>query len=153
MQLGGVAPDQFVRTNDTRLSNARDPLPGSGNYIQNQNAGPQASSDFNISGSGTLGGTLTVSAPEATVVNGRVSMFSPTGTNLLIRETTNDIEGIFGMNAGSGVFYGSTTSHNVQLRTGNAARMTIDTVGNLGIGTGLRQKDCTSPAMACSLVI
>src|SRR5262249_49135930 len=34
-QLGGVAANQFVQTGDTRLSDARDPLPGNANYIQN----------------------------------------------------------------------------------------------------------------------
>src|SRR3989442_4368927 len=34
-QLGGVAANQFVRTNDARLSDSRPPTPGSTNYIQN----------------------------------------------------------------------------------------------------------------------
>src|SRR5258706_15815097 len=34
-QLGGVAANQYVLTGDTRLSDARNPLPGSTNYIQN----------------------------------------------------------------------------------------------------------------------
>lgn len=57
-QLGGVAAGQYVLTNDPRMSDARNPLSGSSNYIQNQNAGAQASSNFNISGNGTVGGTL-----------------------------------------------------------------------------------------------
>ena len=52
-QLGGVAANQFVVTGDARLSDARPPMAGSANYIQNQSAGPQASSNFNISGNGT----------------------------------------------------------------------------------------------------
>ena len=57
-QLGGVAANQFVQTGDSRLSDARNPLAGSANYIQNQNAGAQAATNFNISGNGTVGGTL-----------------------------------------------------------------------------------------------
>src|ERR1043166_5023680 len=57
-QLGGVTADQYVLTTAPRLTNARAPIPGDGNYIQNQNADPQATSNFNISGSGTAGGTL-----------------------------------------------------------------------------------------------
>ncbi len=57
-QLGGVAANQYVLTNDSRMTDARNPLPGSTNYIQNQNAGPQSSSNFSISGNGTAGGTL-----------------------------------------------------------------------------------------------
>ena len=119
---------------------------GSGNYIQNTTS-PQAASNFNISGNGIVGGNvgigttttanlLTIGEPEVTNVAGRVGIFSTSGFNLLLRETTNDIEGMFGMNSGSGVFYGSTSSHNVQLRTNNTSRVTIDTAGNVGIGTG-----------------
>lgn len=58
LNLGGVAAAQFVQTNDARLSDARNPLPNSPNYIQN-GTGLQAASNFNISGNGTAGGTLT----------------------------------------------------------------------------------------------
>lgn len=56
-QLGGVAASQYVITTDSRMTDARDPLPGSANYIQNANT-QQAASNFNISGNGTVGGTL-----------------------------------------------------------------------------------------------
>lgn len=58
LQLGGVVAGQYVQTGDPRLSDARPPTAGSGNYIQNQNVGPQATSNFNVSGNGTVGGTL-----------------------------------------------------------------------------------------------
>lgn len=58
-QLGGTAADQFVITTDPRLIDSRNPLPNSGNYIQNQNGGPQAGGNFNISGNGTIGSSLT----------------------------------------------------------------------------------------------
>ncbi len=61
--LGGTAANQFVQTNDARLSNARTPTAGSSNYIQNTTT--QQSGSFNISGNGTIGGTLT--ANTATV--------------------------------------------------------------------------------------
>ena len=57
-QLGGVAANQYVLTGDPRMTDARNPLPNSANYIQNQNAAPQASTNFNVSGNGTAGGTL-----------------------------------------------------------------------------------------------
>src|SRR2546429_9162187 len=56
-QLGGIAASQYVQTNDSRLSDARTPTPGSSNYIQNT-ASAQASSNFNVSGNGTAGGKL-----------------------------------------------------------------------------------------------
>jgi len=49
-QLGGVAADQYVQTNDSRLTDARSPSAGSSNYIQNS-INAQAG-DFNISGNG-----------------------------------------------------------------------------------------------------
>ena len=86
LSLGGVAAGQYVLTGDARLSDARNPLPGSpnyvqpndsrltdarnplpnsGNYVQNTNA-PQSSSNFNISGNGTAGGTLSGNIVSAT---------------------------------------------------------------------------------------
>jgi hypothetical protein len=58
-QLGGLAANQYVLTGDARLSDARQPMAGSPNYIQNGTA-QQPSSNFNVSGNGTFGGTLTV---------------------------------------------------------------------------------------------
>jgi len=64
-QLGGLAASQYVQTNDSRLSDPRHPTPGDSNYIQNTSA-PQASSNFNVSGNGTAGGTLSGNAVNAT---------------------------------------------------------------------------------------
>lgn len=58
LQLGGVNASQFVQTNDARLSDSRNPLPNSTNYIQNRTT-QQTSTNFNIQGDGTVGGTLT----------------------------------------------------------------------------------------------
>lgn len=57
LQVGGTPAANIVRTNDPRLTDARNPLPSSANYIQNTTA-QQASSNFNISGNGTVGETL-----------------------------------------------------------------------------------------------
>jgi hypothetical protein len=56
-QLAGVAASQYVKTDDARLSDARDPKAGNSNYVQNT-TNPQAATNFNISGNGTAGGTL-----------------------------------------------------------------------------------------------
>lgn len=58
LQLGGVAAGQYVLTNDSRLSDARNPLPNSTSYVQNRTT-QQSSTNFNISGNGTVSGTLT----------------------------------------------------------------------------------------------
>ncbi|MFN6963199.1 MAG: tail fiber domain-containing protein [Pyrinomonadaceae bacterium] len=89
------AAGSFLRSNGTNWTtstiNASDIPSGSGNYIQNQNAGAQASANFNISGSGTLGGTLTaaggafsgaVTSASATV-SGSVNAGSAAITNAL----------------------------------------------------------------------
>ena len=65
--LGGAAANQFVQTNDARLSDSRTPTAGSNNYIQNSTT-TQFGADFNISGSGTTGGRtaaagLSITAP------------------------------------------------------------------------------------------
>lgn len=57
IKLNGTNASQYVQTNDLRLSDARDPKPGSTSYIQNISI-PQAG-NFNVTGNGTLGGTLT----------------------------------------------------------------------------------------------
>src|SRR3989441_10955671 len=63
-QLGGVGASQYVQTNDSRLTNSRSPTAGSSNYIQNT-TNFQSSSNFNISGNGTAGGTLSGSVVNA----------------------------------------------------------------------------------------
>ncbi len=52
LNLNGVPAGNYVQTNDPRLSDDRNPRPGSSNYIQNT-AGQQTPANFNISGNGT----------------------------------------------------------------------------------------------------
>src|SRR6266567_1835003 len=83
-QLGGIAASQYVQTNDSRLSDARTPTPGSSNYIQNT-ASPQTASNFNISGNGTAGGTLSSNIVNATTqynLNGSRILSNPGTKNL-----------------------------------------------------------------------
>jgi len=56
-----VAASNYVQTNDPRLTDARSPTAGSANYIQNGTS-QQATSNFNISGNGTAGGTISATA-------------------------------------------------------------------------------------------
>jgi hypothetical protein len=51
-RLGGVSASLFVQTSDPRLSDARDPLPGSPDYVQNGTT-PQPGVSFNVGGTGT----------------------------------------------------------------------------------------------------
>ena len=84
LQLGGVAAAQFVVTSDPRLSDARTPTSGSADYIQNGTT-QQASSDFNISGNGTAGGTLsgeTVNSTTQYKLGGSRALSNPGSENL-----------------------------------------------------------------------
>jgi hypothetical protein len=92
MQLGGTAANQFVQTTDARLSDNRNPLPDSPNYIQNRTT-VQETSNFNISGSGTTGGTLsgnTVnSATYVSIANLRIlTANGPNNTSQFPRQLT-----------------------------------------------------------------
>lgn len=87
-----------------------------------------------VFGNGRFTGSLTLGSPEATNLTGKLSIFNFTGLNIVLRDTANDVEGFLGLNAGSGVFVGSSTSSNFGIRTNNTTRMTFDTAGNVGIG-------------------
>ena len=63
-QLGGVDAGQYVKTNDARMSDARDPKAGNSNYVQNS-TNQQAAANFNISGNGTAGGMLSSNVVNA----------------------------------------------------------------------------------------
>lgn len=92
-QLGGTSASQFVQTNDARMTDARNPLPGSGSYIQNGTA-LQTTSNFNISGNGLVGGYLY--AGEL----GADSMYRLSGLRILSTNYFRDSVFI-GMNSGS----------------------------------------------------
>lgn len=54
--------------------------------------------------------------------------------NLGVRDSTNNVEGMFLAFSG-GVQVGAITNHSLNLMTNNTTRATIDTAGNVGIGT------------------
>ena len=88
-QLGGVAANQYVLTNDPRLLDARTPTAGSTNYIQNTNS--QQTANFNINGNGTAGGTLSGnvvnSATDYYIAGKRVLLADGVGNTLGGRDT------------------------------------------------------------------
>lgn len=100
-QLGGVTASQFIQTNDSRLSDARSPLPGSLSYIQNTTT-QQASTNFNISGTGTAN---VFNAAAQYNINGN-RILSNSGTNNLFAGVgagslnTGGFNSFFGGNAG-----------------------------------------------------
>jgi hypothetical protein len=139
--LGGIAANQFVQTTDARLSDARNPLPNSPNYIQNS-AAQQAGSNFNVVGNGTVG-TLNT--------NGSVSMagvaapaVAPAGQGRLYFDSATDkfriseSGGAFINLVGSGGVSGNGTTNTLPLWSagtslGNSAIAQLGT--NVGIGT------------------
>jgi hypothetical protein len=122
-RLGGVPADQYVKTDDPRLS----PLPASALYIQNSTT-QQTSSNFNISGNGVAGGTLTgniVSATTAYNIGISRVLSSPGSFNFFAgnlagtRNTTGSGNSFFGVNAGvyntegsSNAFFGFEAGRN-----------------------------------------
>lgn len=90
-QLNGVAAGDYVKTDDARLSDARDPKPGSANYVQNSTS-PQAATHFNISGNGTAGGTLSGGTVNA------VTQFSLGGVRVLSMTSQSNL--FLGKNGG-----------------------------------------------------
>ncbi len=85
-QLNGTNASQYVQTNDTRLSDARDPKPGSANYIQNGTT--LQAGNFSVSGNGTVGGTLAGNTINAT------AQFNLNGSRILHATNRNLSVGI-----------------------------------------------------------
>jgi hypothetical protein len=106
-KLGGMTADQFVLTGDARLSDDRNPLPGSSSYIQNTNT-PQ-SANFNVSGDGTIGGNLTVGGTTSFNVVNAQTQYNFGGQRFLSGNAQNG--NIFaGFNAGNPNATGSANS-------------------------------------------
>ena len=109
-QLGGVAASQYVITTDSRMTDARNPLPNSDKYVQNTTT-PQATSNFNISGDGTAGGTLSANTVNAATqyniganrvlsVTGIANTFGGIGAGT---SSTGSSNSFFGRSAGGGL--------------------------------------------------
>jgi hypothetical protein len=139
LQLGGVAANQYVQTNDPRMTDARNPLPNSTNYIQNRTT-QQTSTNFNISGNGTVGGT--VSANQFNLSGDRI-LFN-TGTNNIFAgvgagtANTGSNNAFFGRNSGQA---NTTGSNNAFFGSYSGALST--TSANSFFGSGAGQSNTT----------
>ena len=125
VNLGGVPANQYVQTGDSRLSDARTPTAGSPFYVQNSTA-QQASTNFNISNDGTLGGTLTANIVKATTQFniGANRVLSVGGGNIFAGVNTGTVttggdNSFFGTNAGmtnvtgfNNAFFGTDAGRN-----------------------------------------
>lgn len=95
-QLAGVDASQYVKTNDARLSDARDPKAGNSNYVQNSTS-QQAATNFNISGNGTAGGTLSGNTVNA------ASQYNLGGQKILSLSSDNSLSLGSSGNVGIGI--------------------------------------------------
>ncbi|MEP7074926.1 MAG: tail fiber domain-containing protein [Acidobacteriota bacterium] len=116
LKLGGVASGQYVVTSDSRLADARTPTPGSSSYIQNSTS-TQGLSNFDISGNGTAGGTLSGSVVNAGTqfnLNGsRFVAFGPNNTYVGFgagQSAAGFRNAYFGTSAGSSLATGNFNS-------------------------------------------
>ena len=115
--LGGTPADQFVLTNDSRMSDARTPTPGSGDYVQNRSTA-QPEANFNVGGTGTAG-----------VLNA-VTQFNLGGQRIL----TANANGFF---AGIGTGSGAQTTGNLFVGSGAGGKTTAGPSNSfLGNGAG-----------------
>lgn len=140
-QLGGVNASQFVQTTDSRLSDARTPLPNSPNYIQNT-ISQQPLSNFNVSGSGTTGGTFSGQRINSTFE------YSISGQPFLNAVSSNSFFGVetgaanFGLNnTYTGYRTGTAATSNASNNSffgANAGRSNSNGLNNsfFGVGSG-----------------
>ncbi len=99
--LGGVAANQFVLTTDGRLSDARPPLPGSPDYVQNTT--PGAGFNFNIDG---IGSANILNAATQFNIGGQRILSNAGFRNLIVGINAGTVNSgidnaFFGVNAGS----------------------------------------------------
>jgi hypothetical protein len=106
--LNGVTSDQFALTNDPRMSDARDPLPGSASYIQNGTTLQAAG--FNITG---VGNAEVFNAHSSYALDGFTVLAAPGAGNLFAgvnagsANATGSDNALFGRDAGANNAAGS----------------------------------------------
>jgi hypothetical protein len=159
-QLGGVAANQYVVTTDPRMTDARNPLPNSPNYIRNSTT-QQTSANINISGTaqfgshGDFGGTLSAgnffvtgtstltgnvnTSGDITMNNnGGILQFQDAGVNKGYVQISGD-------NLRLGTNLGNATG-NLIIRINGTDRVTINPAGNFNLnGTANLTSTVTGP--------
>jgi hypothetical protein len=131
LSLGGVPAASYVITGDDRLSDARTPLPGSNDYVQNTTTA-QASANFNIGGTGkanvfdaatqfNIGGLRVMSSP------GPINIFVGPG----VGQSSGGSNAFFGGSAG---LLSSSGSNNTYIG-GEAGEQSNNSSANTFIGS------------------
>lgn len=116
-KLGGVDASEYVTTSSVGNS-----------FIRNSTT--QQTADFNIFGNGTLGGTLQANEVRANTGTGLFGLTQTDGTTTVSSYVGGSSSGA------SGGWFGTQSNHPLHLFTNNGQpRLTIDQLGNVGIGT------------------
>jgi hypothetical protein len=102
LSLGGIPANQFVLSSDPRMTNARTPLPGSNDYVQNGSTA-QAGVNFHVAGTGTAGVINAVTqfdlnGSRILSAGGTENLFA--GRNAGALNTSGTANAFFGSNAG-----------------------------------------------------
>jgi hypothetical protein len=79
----------------------------------------------------TLSGNLTIGNNSVSAISERLNV---TGNGILIESTDAGSSMLFGHFGGTDGIIGTFTNQNLQIRTNNSTRATLDTAGNLGLG-------------------
>lgn len=142
-QLGGISANQFVLTGDARLSDDRNPLPNSANYIQNTTS-QQTSSNFNISGTGNAD---IFNAATAYYVDGRRALTASLGQASVfagfwagVVSTGGFGNSFFGSYAG----YSNTNGNHNSFFGYNAGLFTIASIDNSFFGSNAGNRNTGS---------
>jgi hypothetical protein len=143
-ELNGIDASQYVQTGDSRLTDSRPPTPGSSSYIQNTTSTQLG--NFNISGTGTVGGILTANGKIGIGTTNplRPLQVGPSADALFTLEPMDASPNAgyirFGDNTGWKLHFGRSREKNQPAggtpNTGTTGvLMTIQDNGNVGIGT------------------
>ncbi|HEX8250097.1 MAG TPA: tail fiber domain-containing protein [Pyrinomonadaceae bacterium] len=144
LNLGGVPANQYVVTTDPRMSDDRDPLPNSPNYIQNGTS-QQANSNFNIAGEGAA---KTFNTSEGYEINSAKVLNAP-GTRNIFGGAGAGSSNIIGAN---NAFYGTeagfsnTTGGSNSFFGDNAGRANTSALANSFFGANAGKLTTTGGA-------
>jgi len=141
LNVGGTPAAQIIKEGDTRLTDTRTPTSGSGDYIQNQNAAAQTSTNFRIDGTGAanifsattqfnIGGerVFSTSGVRNTFAGNYAGANNPGSNNSFFGSEA----GIFSLTGISNSFFGSYAG---QTNQGNSNSF-FGSVAGAGNGTG-----------------
>lgn len=127
LKLAGLAATEYVKTNDPRMTDARQPLAGSGSYIQSGTGFvTQSGANFNIAGSGFIGDRFAVGYQNPNAVTYRLQVYDPSNKGLRVE---TDFPG------GTVASFGGEGDFQVDAVGVPGGRFVVKENGRVGIGT------------------